>query len=83
MNFGILAIILMLFAVVLALNGIRVEISRAVPKANAHSVLSEVRAVIDECSYMADRGTVCERIVCNKFDLIEKLKTKFGSEHFR
>ncbi len=46
------------------------------------SVLENVRTIIEECSYVADKGAVCERRVCNYFTLIEKLKSKFGSEYF-
>lgn len=53
------------------------------PKADAYSLLAEVRKIIEECSYIVDKDAVCEREVCNKFTLIEKLKLKFGSEQFR
>lgn len=49
---------------------------------SSDAVLAEVRAIIDNNSYLINEGSVMERRVCNHFRLMEALKLKFGSEHF-
>lgn len=52
-------------------------------KAWCESMLTEVREIIEKCSYVVDKDAVHEREVCNKFTLVEALKSEFGSEHFK